>query len=365
MSEMIVNFDSEDSFDVSFDSKDDFECKLDGIIIGDYTGPFEVTPAEQEQTLATAGKTLDQNVVVDPIPSQYIVPEGKKIIIANGTDIDVAQYEKADVDVPVPPGYIIPSGTKEILQNGNGIDVNDYASVNVNVPIPEGYYDMRGPLAWMGPGVVHLGQIYSKDYKLSQTDFNTWAPSTTAADILASGNVSTTQVLDLANFEYLVRWRCEFKNALKSGATKKAQIDRQLASHWQSIHRRPYGLANIEALIDSRNYCTNFYASATLVDYWNTSGSKTWTTNNTYGIYPTYQAATFSSDTSETPTVTFKYPKVSARCYSTYFATARAAEVDKDNATVKIRGDLYRMPAGFGWTRNFFRDAYSMLGTPL
>lgn len=246
----------------------------------------------------------------------------------------------------------------------------DYPNVpSIIVPKTGGgtaeFIDMDVDLGWMGPNAVHVGTIYSKDYTLADTGFNTWTPSTTATVIVATGAVSQTQVVDLEHYEYLVRWRCEFINALKSGATKKAQIEKQLGSHWQSIHRRPYGLDNITSLTDSRNYCTNTYATSTLLVYWNTSGTKTWTTTNSYGIYQTYQAATLSSNTSLTPTVTFNYPSISARCYSSYFSTTRAAEVDKANATVKIRGDLYRIDAGFGWTRGFYRDAYAMYGTPV
>lgn len=37
----------------------------------DYTGPTTVTPTGTAQTLATAGRSLNQNIVVEPIPSNY------------------------------------------------------------------------------------------------------------------------------------------------------------------------------------------------------------------------------------------------------------------------------------------------------
>ena len=227
------------------------------------------------------------------------------------------------------------------------------------------FHDMDYALAWLGPNAVHVDTIYSKDYTLAQTEFNTWTPSTTAKDIVASGNVSQTFSADLEHYEYIIRWRCDFHNALNSGATKKAQINMQLGSHWSHIHRRPYGLANIGSMTDSRNYCTNIYTTSTLLVYWNTSASRTWTTTNSYGIYQTIQAATFNNNDSLTPTVTFVYPKISARCYSSYFSTARASEVDKANATVKIRGDLYRIDVGYGYGRQYYRDAYEMYSNPI
>lgn len=227
------------------------------------------------------------------------------------------------------------------------------------------FYDMDYDLAWMGPDATHLGQVYSKDYKLSATSFNTWTPSTTAKDIVASGSVSPTVAIDTEHYEYLIRWRCDFHNVLNTGATQAAQINCQCSSQWQHIHRRPYGLNNIRTMTDSRNYCTSMFTTSTLLVYWNADGTLTWTTTNTYGIYQTLTAATFSSNDSLTPTMTIKYPKISARCYSSYFATARAAEVDKANATVKLRGDLYRFKVGYGWGRFYYRDAYEMYSTPL
>lgn len=36
-----------------------------------YQGELTITPGEEEQTLATAGMALNQNIVIEPIPSNY------------------------------------------------------------------------------------------------------------------------------------------------------------------------------------------------------------------------------------------------------------------------------------------------------
>lgn len=36
-----------------------------------YTGPYEVTPSQSEQTLSTTGLKMTEDVVVNPIPSNY------------------------------------------------------------------------------------------------------------------------------------------------------------------------------------------------------------------------------------------------------------------------------------------------------
>lgn len=97
--------------------------------VPEYTGSYTVTPSESAQTLATKDKKATDNITVNPIPSQYVVPTGTKSITQNGTGIDVAAY--ADVDVNVPS--VTPTGTIQITQNGQ-VDVTQYASADVNVP---------------------------------------------------------------------------------------------------------------------------------------------------------------------------------------------------------------------------------------
>lgn len=39
--------------------------------VPDYVGPYEVTPSGVAQTLATAGRRMASDVIVQPIPSNY------------------------------------------------------------------------------------------------------------------------------------------------------------------------------------------------------------------------------------------------------------------------------------------------------
>ena len=144
-----------------------------------YEGATIVTPTKASQTLETDGYFVKADIKVNPIPNEYIVPEGVKEITQNGSyditdkktaevnvpipdgyvkpqgvkeivtngDHDVTEVKTARVNVPnkIPDGYIKPSGTKQITQNGTH-DVNEFQNVNVNVEaeIPEGYYDASG-----------------------------------------------------------------------------------------------------------------------------------------------------------------------------------------------------------------------------
>ena len=79
-----VTFDDAQTMDVGFQT-DSFEVDFStNVQSGDYSGPYEVTPSTQTQTLATANKTLSQNVVVKPIPSNY------GLITWNGSTITVS-----------------------------------------------------------------------------------------------------------------------------------------------------------------------------------------------------------------------------------------------------------------------------------
>lgn len=66
--------------------------------------------------------------------SGLVKPTGTKSITANGSNIDVAAYAKANVNVPA---SAVVSGTKNITANGTNIDVTNYAAVDVAVQSTE------------------------------------------------------------------------------------------------------------------------------------------------------------------------------------------------------------------------------------
>ena len=66
-----VQFQDSSTFGCVFSEPDVFGAEMEGVIVGDYDGPYQVTPNNQTQVLATQGKHLANNVVIDPIPSNY------------------------------------------------------------------------------------------------------------------------------------------------------------------------------------------------------------------------------------------------------------------------------------------------------
>ena len=126
-----------------------------------------IEPTKETQTV-TVDEDYDQlgTVTVNPIPDEYIIPDGTLDVDTNG-DVDVTMFRTARVGVYIPPElqdkeviptkneqivrydenydglnqvtvksipneYIVPIGTLEINENGNK-DVRKYANVNVNI----------------------------------------------------------------------------------------------------------------------------------------------------------------------------------------------------------------------------------------
>ena len=87
------------------------------------------TPTTSSQEITPdSGKYLSK-VIVEAIPSDYLIPSGNKEITENGSNIDVSSFSTVSVNVPT---GITPIGTLDITENGTH-DVTNYASVNVNV----------------------------------------------------------------------------------------------------------------------------------------------------------------------------------------------------------------------------------------
>lgn len=187
-----------------------------------------------------------------------------------------------------------------------------------------------------------IEEIYdSGSIKLADTSFDTWTPSTTASSIRSSQTAGTFSA-HMGEYEYLIKWEFGFNAVTVSGATLKAQILYEGADQWQALHKRPSTWANIQADNFNGNACSTYY-TVPFLRYWNTSGTLTYTHSISYGIYPVLVASTFASSTADNTTVTLKTPSVSARCNASYFATARAPQLDKDLSTFRLVGKLYRI----------------------
>jgi len=74
-----------DEFQCDFDAGGEFDCEfVNGVRNSDYEGSYTVTPTEQTQTLPTGNRLLGQDIIVNPIPSNYglITWDGSKITVS-------------------------------------------------------------------------------------------------------------------------------------------------------------------------------------------------------------------------------------------------------------------------------------------
>lgn len=288
------------------------------------------------------GDTTDANAIPsDILGSKTAYVKGVKLtgIMVNNEPTNILLQEK-DEEYIIPQGYH--SGTAKV-----GIDDTNITSANIKHDVSilgvTGSYEGDG-WDWKGSKPEFLQKFYDKEIALKDTDFDTWEASTTATSMKATENI-TTFVADMVNYEYLVRWsyRCDFEYL--SGVTTKAIPLVECTEAWQSIIKRPSNLANLQSSTFNGNACITLY-TAPLLDYRNTSGTETMTYSNSYGVYPSLTAHTFSNSTSNTPTVTLKTPAINSRCNSSYFATARKDYVDSTNTKYHLVGELYRIPKG-------------------
>lgn len=107
-----------------------------------------ITPSTVQRQAVAAHKYTTGAVMVDPIPSEYIVPSGTKNITANGNAQDVKSYEKVNVSVPntyaagdegkvVSNGALVSQSSQTVADNGT-YDTTTKNSVTVAIPSASG-----------------------------------------------------------------------------------------------------------------------------------------------------------------------------------------------------------------------------------
>lgn len=226
------------------------------------------------------------------------------------------------------------------------------------------FHDRAIPYDFLGVEPEFVKSLYTASYTLKNTAYDTWTPSTTAAAIVAASTLPDTYAGNTAEYEYYLRWKFDANIAYASGTTMKYATDREIEEVWQVIAKRPSSRANIAAGAFNGNNCSTYF-TAGFTSYYDKNGSYTYAWSASYGLYLVVAAATFSSATSDTPTITLKTPAINARCSTTYFSTARAANVDKDNSTVKLTGEMYRVKAGTSPSRRMYENLVGIYNNPI
>ena len=215
---------------------------------------------------------------------------------------------------------------------------------------------------WMGEQAEWVQMFGKYSVTLSATTYPSWTPSTTAKTIYSTSNLATFSA-DFANYEYLIRWQCDFTAAYPTGTTVVNGIYREVSELWQALYRRPRYLSDVTSSNANYDVCTTLY-TAGVCAYYNSNSALTVGYTASYGIYPAATAATFSSATSNTPTVTVKTPAITARCSSTYMTTSMASAMDQTNSIVRVRADLFRSKIGAPM-RSMYDGAVALYNNPL
>lgn len=333
-----------------------------------YNGPYSVTPSEEQQTLETEGKKMLQDVSINAVPAASFADASLSLNPVLSVNYDTGEISASNSLASV-HHHVISEGlakttdTVQISVNGNvntqlyTLDATTYTPSNVAQTIPAQryltgdqtispvappYYDMSGALAFLGAGAELVDTFTLADVKLSATGFNTWTPSTTAADILATRNAGTFTATDTPNWNYFIVWETKIPIVYASAGTNKAKPLFLASIIINALFRRPSTYDNIMASNYNNTVNATAYTGNFLRYYGTTTNSMTYTYNASYGLFGVATAATFSSATADSPTVTAKTPKIQARCSTTYMSTANAGYIDKDKTIISQKGYVYK-----------------------
>lgn len=287
-------------------------------------------------------------------------------ITLNVSDGNVSLPITVSVGIGGKPAYegpytVTPSKAEQVLETA-GTTMDENVTVQA---ISEDYYDMSGPNAWMGLDAELCDPaFYTWSGTLADTGFPDWTPSTAEASMKASESLQAAAI-DLDTYDYWIKWSLDFTAAYTPDAVLINIPVRQVITMWQSLHKRPSTIANLESETDNRNYCTNAFTDSNILEYYNGSWQQAVIYGQASGFYGGLTAATFSSSTSGKPNVTRKTPALYAKCNSNYMNTSRIGGLDAERSTWKVRGDMYRVKKTTSAVQRFYHTAVDLYNNPL
>lgn len=323
------------------------------------TNVVPLNVSENGTTEAPAGIAYNPVTVDVPIKTEesltveqngIYAPESGKVynrVVANVPN----SYTAQDEGMVVSGGALVSQTSRTVLENGT-VDTTLNNSVTVNVP-----WLMQGP----NP-VENLGVIYEEETALKDTGFATWTPSTTQETIQNTIEVATF-VADMAQYEYVLKWQFQFSPVYSANAEQKAMETNLSEEIYLCLYRMPYTVENVQSSNFNRNSVTNLPIASYLI-YYNSNGVLSFYNGYVYGVYANQINPIFSTNSSDTPTVTVKSLSIIARCNATYFSTASAAAIDQERSKFTMRCTLYRTPIG-GTMRQTYESLTDLYNNPI
>lgn len=326
--------------DVAF-TEDRFECALSPEIpTGDYSGPYEVTPDNTEQTLPTRNRTLDDNIVVHATPAGSARMEDTSatfnpiVSVDEYGNISATVNGTATLTPTVVPGYVS-SGTSGTLTATGSTNYqlitrtsDDMTVSGQTVTAPNGYYpeDASKSVPYTIKPIIfrpdaEIIKTYSYDKMIVADEEITIPAYTTTATVLkASENLADTITLDYANYNYYVVERMLSIPSYSVTSKAKGRVEWNMSSALYEIADIPAN--TFASLLDPTKKYTSRSVSVTAAGtfprlvYWSTTTAVTAYATAAYGTYQTVTAPTITSGV-----LTVKTPAFGVRGHATYFSS--------------------------------------------
>lgn len=94
-----------------------------------YEGDYIVTPTKEMQILNTSYSMLKDNITINPIPNEFIIPTGTEEIVVNG-EYDITDKSKVKVNVKSETYFVIDEDGILSVENGElSVDENGVLSI--------------------------------------------------------------------------------------------------------------------------------------------------------------------------------------------------------------------------------------------
>lgn len=208
-----------------------------------------------------------------------------------------------------------------------------------------------GAYAWLGSGAE---KIETKDFSFnlsSGTSYDTWTPSTTATAIVASQENAYSYTGSLNDYDFCFVWKGFIEPVYVAGTPTTYRTHRVAQYHLAYYYGYPTNSSASQVQNDTAGNSSSFSTSSNFYVQWYYNNSGTLTARSATQCGPCYMSSypvPNSSISNGSCTVRFTIPAFNAKCDTSRFTTARAAQVDSAATNYNLTLEVYRVPHGKG-----------------